>query len=355
MAIKQTQTHDQPDELNDRARSLLKTLVEQYIKDGQPVGSKTLARDTALDVSSATIRSVMAELEKLGMVKSPHTSAGRIPTDMGYRVFVDSLITVKSPTANEIEKLWAGLEEKKTVDELMDSVSSALSEVTKMAGVVMVPQHDYRSLRRIEFLPLSEKQVLAILVINEKEIQNSIIDTEREYSASELQEAANYLNALFGGKDLLGVRVALLDEMRRTKEQMNDMMQRAIEMAGKVFTQEENEQDFVLAGQTNLMKYNEFSNVDSLRKLFDAFSQKRDVLHLLDNCLMAQSMRIFIGTESGYHVFDDCSIVTSPYEVDGQTLGVLGVIGPTRMAYERVIPLVDVTSKMLGNLLNSRE
>lgn len=342
-------------ELNDRAQRLLKTLVEQYIRDGQPVGSKTLSRGAGLDVSSATIRNVMTELESLGLVTSPHTSAGRIPTAKGYRFFIDSLLLYKPPGPKELAKLKAVLEQGSTIAELMDSVSSALSEVTQMAGVILVPRRDYTTLKRIEFLRLEPRRVLAILVINEKEIQNRVIDTVREYSASELQQATNYLNSIFAGKDIGDVRRALLDEMRRAKEQMNTMMQTAIEMAGQVFDRQKTESDVVLAGQTKLMHFAELSNLDKLRKLFEAFNEKRDILHLLDECLVARNIQVFVGEESGFKLFDDLSVVTAPYSVEGRVLGVLGVIGPTRMAYDKVIPLVDVTAKMLGSLLNSEE
>lgn len=339
--------------LNDRAQRLLKTLVEQYIRDGQPVGSKSLAQESGLDVSSATIRNVMTQLEAMGLVTSPHTSAGRVPTAKGYRMFLDSLLLYKPPGPKELAKLRAVMEQGASIGELMDSVSSALSELTHMAGVISVPRRDYTTLRRIEFLRLEPKRVLAVLVINEKEIQNRVIDTVREFGQSELQQAANFLNTIFAGKDIGQVRRAILEEMQRAKEQMNTLMQTAIEMAGQVFDQERRKNDVVLAGQTNLMHFAELSNLDKLRNLFEAFNQKRDILHLLDECLVARSIQVFVGEESGFKAFDDVSVVTAPYSVDGRVLGVLGVIGPTRMAYDKVIPLVDVTARMLGSLLNS--
>ncbi len=355
MATKRKKRPNRRVDLSDRARSLLKTLVEHYVREGQPVGSKALARDSGLDLSAATIRNVLCDLESLGLLSSPHTSAGRVPTVQGYRLFVDNLVSVTPPSIVELERLKSEMGRRESIDDLLESVSGVLSEVTRMAGVVMVPRRDYRSLRRIEFLPLADKRVLAILVINEQEVQNRVIHAAREYSADQLQEAANYLNTLFGGKDLQQVRAALVQEMVQTKERMNDMMQTAIEMADKVFERDTAEGDYVLAGQTNLMNFAELSNLDKLRQLFEAFNQKRDILHLLDECCAARSMQVFIGEESGYHALGDCSVITSPYKVDGQVLGVLGVIGPTRMAYERVIPLVDVTAKMLGMVLNQRD
>ena len=337
-----------------REQKLLKALVDSYIKDGQPVGSKALARDSGLDVSSATIRSIMADLEKQGLVSSPHTSAGRIPTAKGYRMFVDALVTVKQPSAKDIESLKHKINLEADVDYLVGSVSSVLSDMTNMAGVVMLPRREYKALRRIEFIRLSECRVLAILVVNDHEVENRVIETARDYSPAELQQAANYLSELVAGKDLQHVRQAIVSEMMSTKDRVNQMMQMTIEVADKVFEEKQQETEYVMSGQTNLMNFSELATVDRMRALFEAFSTKRDVLHLLDECLAAQSMRVFIGDEAGHSVFEGCSVITSPYEVDGEILGVLGVIGPTRMSYDRVIPLVDVTAKMLGTILNQR-
>lgn len=353
MARKKSTSNAGATKLDERAQRLLRTLVESYVRDGQPVGSKTLARAAGVDVSPATIRTVMSELESMGFVASPHTSAGRKPTAKGYRFFIDSLLMYKTPGPAELAKLKAVLEQGASISELMDSVSSTLSEITQMAGVISVARREYTTLKRIEFMRLEPRRVLAVLVINDKEVQNRIIDTAREFGQNELQQAANYLNSLFAGKDIDAVRHSLLDEMTRSKEQVNSMMQSAIEMAGQVFNRPKPEQDMVLAGQTNLMHFAELSNLDKLRKLFEAFNQKRDILHLLDECRISQSVQVFVGEESGFKVLNDCSVVTAPYSVDGRVLGVLGVIGPTRMAYEKVIPLVDVTARMLGSLLKT--
>ncbi len=343
-------------ELNERARRLLKSLIENYVREGMPVGSKALAKDSGLDLSPATIRNVMIDLEKLGLVSSPHTSAGRIPTNKGYRIFVDSLITVKAPSEGDLAQLRAELNVTESVDRLMSSVSSVLSGMTSMAGVVLVPRRDYSSLRRLEFLPLSEGRVLAILVVNDHEVQNRVIHTSKNYTEAELQQAANYLNTLFAGSDIRQVRRSVLQDMVSVKNSVNLAMQTAIDMADRVFDQNESDPaDYVLTGQTNLMHFSDLADIDKLKQLFDAFNEKRDILHLLDECYSAQSMQIYIGEESGYQVLGDCSVVTAPYEVDGQILGVLGVIGPTRMNYERVIPLVDLTAKMLGTVLNQRD
>ena len=340
-------------ELTERAQLLMKNLVEHYIRDGQPVGSRTLSRESSMGLSAASIRNVMADLEDLGLIHSPHTSAGRIPTVKGYRLFIDSLLTVR-PLEQELISGWKQkLHDSHEPGKLLASASRQLSEVTSMAGVVMLPRREQVALRKIEFLPLSQNQVLVILVVNEREVQNRIIQAQRSYSAAELQQIANYLNQLCAGQDLRRVRKSLLSELDDTRSSMNQLMADAITMAHQVFDEDEGHEDgLFLAGQTNLMSYEEMGNMDKLRKLFDAFNRKRDILQLLDQSLHAEGVQIFIGEESGYEVLDECSVVASPYKVDGQVVGVLGVIGPTRMAYDRVIPIVDVTAQLLGSSLN---
>jgi heat-inducible transcriptional repressor len=341
--------------LTERAQHLLKVLVECYIESGQPVGSRTLARTAGLNLSPATIRNVMADLEDLGLIVSPHTSAGRIPTAQGYRLFVDTLLSVKPPDSLILQELQTKLGPDQDAKGLVESASSMLSAVTQMAGVVTVPRRDQSALRQIEFLPLSERRILAIMVTNEKEVQNKILHLEREFSPAELRQAANYLNEMFSGKGLGAVRDSLLRDLDAVRADMNRMMVSAIELGGQLFsTQDEGGDNYVLAGEANLMDYQELSDIDKLRQLFDAFKQKREILHLLDKSISAEGVQIFIGQESGYSVFDDCSVVSAPYAVDGRVLGVLGVIGPTRMAYERVIPIVDITAKLLGAALKSR-
>ena len=345
-------------DLSERSQHLLRSLIESYIRQGQPVGSRNLVRDSGLEVSAATVRNVMAELEELGLIVSPHTSAGRIPTAKGYRIFVDSLLTVKPLKEDELLKLEHGLQAQKegNIDALVGRASGLLSEVTRLAGVVMIPNQKALSLQHIEFMPLSDRRVLAILVINKSDVRNVVVESEREYTKAELEQVANYLNAAFAGKGLTAVRDRLLTEMRETKASLDAVMQTAIEMADKIFLSNSGEEqgDYVIAGQTNLMGVDELSHVEKLRQLFNAFNEKRDILYLLDNCMQANGMKIFIGEESGCQVLGECSIVTAPYEVDGERVGVLGVIGPTRMAYERVIPIVDMTAKLLGHALNRR-
>lgn len=347
-------------QLSERARHLLRSLVERYIRDGEPVGSRTLSRDSGLDLSPATIRNIMADLEDLGMVRSPHTSAGRVPTARGYRLFVDALLTVKPLNSRETHRLQQELLQKMELargdsQQLMLTTSGLLSGVTQMAGLVTIPKREFGAWRHVEFLPLSDNRVLAILVINEREVQNRILNLDRAYSQSDLQQFANYLNAHFMGRDVGQIRQSLLRELHNTRASMNDMMTSAIQVAEQMFAGSRPDEDYVLAGETNLMEFAELSSVEKLRQLFDAFNKKRDILHLLDQCVSADGVQIFIGEESGYQVLDECSVVTAPYRVNEELVGVLGVIGPTRMAYERVIPIVDMTAKLLTAALNPRK
>lgn len=338
----------------ERSLHLFKLLVERFIQDGQPVGSRTLARDTDLELSPATIRNVMSDLEEMGLLHSPHTSAGRVPTVKGYRLFVDSLLRVHALNEREIEHIAEELKSRQDVQSLLQRTSNMLSDITRLAGIVMLPRQAQHALKHVEFVSLSDNRILVILVINDSQIQNRIINTARVYTPSELQQASNYLNQMFAGKDLATIRAGILSELKRMKDNVNQIMQTAIEMAQQAFLKDDAGDDFVLAGQTNLMDVAELCDMEGLKKLFNSFNQKRDILHLLEQSIHARGVQIFIGEEAGFDVLDNCSVVTSPYEVDGQILGVLGVIGPTRMHYERVIPIVDITAKMLGLALNSQ-
>lgn len=344
-----------PVSLSERSLFLFKALVEHFIHDGQPVGSRTLARDIGLDISPATIRNVMADLEDMGLLHSPHTSAGRVPTARGYRLFVDSLLRLNKLDEQDVQRIARDLERGEDVQALMERTSTMLSEITRLAGIVMLPRHGQQSLKHIEFVALSDNRVLVILVVNDREIQNRIIHTARPFKHAELQQAANYLNSTYSGRDLHTVGDDLLRDLRRMKEDVSNLMQAAIEMAQRAFESGADAGgDYVLSGQTNLMGVADLTDVEKLRKLFESFNRKRDILHLMEQAVHARGVQIFIGEESGYEVLDNCSVVTSPYEVDGEILGVLGVIGPTRMNYERIIPIVDITAKMLGSALNSR-
>ena len=351
-------TEGAEDSLSGRAQLLLKALIENYIRDGQPVGSRTLSRDSGLSLSAATIRNVMADLEDLGFVASPHTSAGRVPTDKGYRFFVDTLLKLKPLNQEEIGEIERGLGggEVSNGRSLVQSVSQMLSSVTHMAGLVTLPNPHYVALSQIEFVSLSDNRALAIMVMNNREVQNRVVQLDRYYSAEELRRAANYLNEAFSGQSLPDVRAKLLGQLQETRQHMDQLMRDAIQVAQKVFDSQSGEQvEYVIAGETNLMGFAELSNVERLRRLFEAFNEKHDILRLLDNCLRADGIQIFIGHESGYRILDDISVVTAPYSIDNQVVGVLGIIGPTRMAYERVIPIVDVTAKLLGSALNTRK
>jgi heat-inducible transcriptional repressor len=273
----------------------------------------------------------------------------------GFRFFIDSLLRTQPLEEVEVDRLRQELHADRDPSELMRSTSSLLSEVTHLAGLVTLPRRDQLRLRHVEFLPLSGRRVLVVLVVNDREVQNRVIQTGRRYSESELQQAANYLNSVFGGKDLHEARQALLGEMHAAQESMSRMMLAAVEMADKAFTAEERGDDYVLVGQTKLMEFAELRDMEKMRQLFDAFNEKRRILYLLDKALRADGIQIFLGDESGYEVLGDLSLVTAPYAVRGQVVGVLGVIGPTRMAYDRVIPIVDLTAKLLGSALNEAD
>jgi len=342
------------DVLDERAQTLLRVLVDKYIREGQPVGSRTLSRASGLELSPATIRNIVSDLEALGFVSSPHTSAGRVPTIKGYRFFVDTLIKLTPPNGDDLQRFTQGLNEAAGDPQaLAISVSNLLSAVTQLAGIVTVPRRAQTSLRQIEFLPLSGKRVLAILVVNDREVQNKIVNVQRDFTADELRQATNYLNERFGGRSLPEVRELLLAELKKTRASMNALMVEAIEMAHQVFPDTEPEPELVFAGETNLMGPGALADVETLKGLFEAFGRQRDILHLLDQSMRAEGVQIFIGHESGYELLDSFSIVAAPYATEDDTIGVLGVIGPTRMAYERVIPIVDVTAKLLERALKS--
>jgi heat-inducible transcriptional repressor len=346
---------DSPSGPGDRSGHILRALVSQYIRDGQPVGSRTLARASGLNLSAATIRNVMADLEELGFVAAPHTSAGRIPTAKGYRFFVDTLVKLQPLGDTEVTRLQSQLTGDVGADSknLVEAASAALSALTQMAGVVTLPRQKQVTLRQIEFLPLSNHRVLAILVVNDHEVQNRILAVDRAYGESELRQAANFLNDRFVGQDIRDVRARILAELQATRESMNRLMIDAIAVAERALDVSPGRSEFVVSGETRLMEFQELSDVEKLRQLFDAFSAQREILHLLDRSIAADGVQIFIGEESGYRILDDLSVVTAPYRINDDIVGVLGVIGPTRMAYERVIPIVDITARLLGAALKS--
>lgn len=337
--------------LDKRAQILLKTLVEQYISDGQPVGSRTLSKSSGLDLSPATIRNVMSDLEELGFIASPHTSAGRIPTQRGYRFFVDTLLTVQPLQSQEIQRLQFELSSPNP-QELISSAAGMLSNLTQFAGVVMTPKRKNIAFKHLEFLPISDKRILVIIVTTDGNVQNRIILAEKPYSPAELTQATNYFNTNYSGSTFEQVQTKLHEELRQMQTDMMMLMSAAMEVSSKSM-QEDNE-NVVISGERNLLQVDDLStNVTSLRKLFEIFERRTSLMQLLDNSQRAEGIQIFIGGESGYLPLDECSIVTAPYETDGQVVGTLGVIGPTRMAYERVIPIVDITAKLLSNALSS--
>jgi heat-inducible transcriptional repressor len=340
-------------QISPRAEILLRALVERYIVEGQPVGSRTLARASGMDLSPATIRNVMSDLEELGFVSAPHTSAGRIPTERGYRFFVDTLLKVQPLTAAEIRRLRGELGPGQDSHHLIESASQMLSEVSSLAGIVMVPRRDEQvAFRHLDFVKLSDKRVLAILVTQDAQVHNRILTTEREYSPSELEQASNYFNTTYAGVSLNDIKRSLLNEMKQVSEDLSRAMQLAMRAANEAF--DDNADDkLVVSGEEKLMDFPDLGDIKKLRRLFEAFNSKSDLLHLLDRSLRAGGVKIFIGAESGYDALKDCSLVTAPYSVDGQIVGTLGVIGPTRMAYEHVIPVVDLTAKLLSSALSS--
>jgi heat-inducible transcriptional repressor len=335
---------------SERAQILLKMLVERYIADGQPVGSRALAKFSGLELSPASIRNIMADLEELGFIASPHTSAGRIPTPRGYRFFVDTLLKVRPLDQVEINQLEDQLQPDNT-QKLVSQASHLLSDLTRFAGVVMTPKRRSAAFRHIEFLRLSEKRILLIIVAPDGDVQNRIILTDRAYKPSELTEAANFLNQNFAGLTFDEIKARIQDELRKLREDMTRLMTQALEAGTEVMNQ--NSEDYVLSGEHNLLHVQDLSsNMASLRRLFDMFEQKTSLLQLLDISSRAHGVQIFIGGESGLVPLDECSVVTAPYEVDGQVVGTVGVVGPTRMAYERVIPIVDITAKLLSSALS---
>lgn len=336
--------------LDPRARGLLRALISQYIRDGVPVGSRTLAKSAGLDVSPATIRNVMADLEDIGLVTTPHTSAGRVPTAQGYRVFVDSLVQMQPPTQGEMDRLGSQLTPQLGTQGLLSNVSELLSAMTHFVGLVTVPRREQFAFRHIDFVPLDANRVLVILVFTDNEVQNRIVATRRPYSPSELEQTANYLNSHFAGRPLQEIRAELMRELRETRSAMERVLSVAVDLSESAFAPPVDE-DMLVAGQTRLMGVQDLSDVDRLRELFEAFARKRELLQLLEGCIHAQGVRLFIGEESGMAPLGQCSIVTAPYGADGKVLGVLGVIGPTRMAYERVIPMVQATAQVLGAAL----
>jgi len=336
--------------LERRAQVLLKTLIERYITEGQPVGSRTLSKYSGLDLSPATIRNVMSDLEEMGFIISPHTSAGRVPTPAGYRFFVDTLLTTKPLESSEIHQLEDNLHPDNP-QRVIQSASELLSQLTQFAGVVMAPRRKAVTFRQIEFLRLSEKRILLIVVTPAGDVQNRILSTEREYSATELIEAANYINQNYSGQSFETVRARLHSELSELRQDMFALMSVALEAGDRAIS--ENTEQYIISGERNLLSVQDLSSdVTRLKHLFELFERKSSLVQILDLSLRGHGVQIFIGGETGVSAPDDVSVVTAPYKVDGEVVGTVGVIGPTRMAYERVIPIVDITAKLLSSALS---
>jgi heat-inducible transcriptional repressor len=336
--------------LNERAQILLKTLVERYIHGGQPVGSRALSKFSGLDLSPATIRNVMADLEEMGLVASPHTSAGRIPTPKGYRLFVDTLLVVKTLDKVELNHLENHLHPDNP-SRLINVASQLLSDLTRFAGVVVTPKRKGAVFRYIEFMALSEKRILLIIVTPEGDVQNRIIFTNTLYSQSDLIEAGNFINQHYAGCTLDEIRGRVNTELKQLRGEMISLMSAAIEAGGDAIN--ESSEAVVLAGERNLLQIDDLSdNLISLKKLFELFERKTKLLQLLELSRQAHGVKIFIGGESDVSSLEEFSVVTAPYEIEGEIVGTVGVIGPRRMAYERVIPIVDITAKLLSSSLS---
>ncbi len=346
------------DELNDRALSLLKGLVEHYVADGRPVGSKTLARDLDLGLSPATLRNVMADLERLGLIAAPHTSAGRIPTAKGLRMFVDTLLraTPIDDTEEGVlrQKLGAGTDP----GGLVETAGRLLADLSQQAGVVLLPRRDVARLRQVDFVSLSEGRLLVILVTDDGSVHNWVVRQPRSYSEAALTQAANYLTEHHAGQTLAQMRSAILKELQRAQAAVGAFMETMLDLAERLVPPPAGGDvagDYLIRGESNLLVgADPAPDLGKLQALFRAFGEKRELLHVLDECLHGQGVQIFLGAESGYRFLGDYSLVTAPYEVNGQVVGALGVIGPARMPYERVVSVVDVTARLLGAALNRR-
>jgi heat-inducible transcriptional repressor len=339
----------------NRLEIILKNLVQLYVHDGQPVGSTKLANNAEISVSSATIRNVMADLESQGLIISPHTSAGRIPTAKGYRLFVDSFVRAQPLNRQTIADLNGQFVDESDPEILIKKASKVLSSMTEFAGIVMIPNQGVSRFKQIEFMPLSNNRVVSILVTEDGRVQNRIITLTRKYSQAELVEAANYFNVLHSGASLSEVRAKLVDGIQSDNEEMHQITKNAMDIAKKALVDEEDTEqaEVMLSGEQKLLDVPDLCQIETLQKLFNVFKTKQDLLDLLDRSMKTEGVNIYIGEESGYGSLDNCSIVTKTYESEGEVMGTLGVIGPTRMVYSDVVSVVDVTAKLLSNALSN--
>lgn len=342
-----------------REQELLITLVDHYIADGQPVGSKTLSQSAQR--SPATIRNIMAALEEKGFLSSPHTSAGRIPTDSGYRFFADSVLS-SSQSSNRADELAAHmnnlqgvLQSDLSADQILPQITHALSSLTQLAGLVTLPMPREQTLSHIEFLQLNDTRLLTVIVLDNNEVLNRIIDIDEQIGESILQQASNYLNQHYTGKSLTAIKQLMQEEIEQSRQKAKAEMQRLFEAANEALSPSSDTQqrDFVVSGETNLMNISTVEQMDALKSLFEALREKTEFYQLFDRCVASDDVQIYIGQESGHEMLKDYAVVTAPYKSDGEIVGVLGVIGPTRMPYQEAIRIVDITSKVFGSVLNS--
>jgi len=341
--------------LKERDLILMRSLIEAYMQEGQPVGSKTLLTRSRLKISPATVRNVMADLERQGLVLSPHTSAGRIPTQRGLRIFVDHLLQIREPEQQLVQHLKNALRPGQDTEQLIQNTSSLLSSITRMASIVQVPKQDIERIEHIDFVPLSDNRLLVVLVMEDQSVQNRVIQAERSYTREQLLSMANYLNQQIVGKPLREAYQTLLQQMNQERQQLDSMMQQAIELArqGVEFSRQQQER-YQISGHSNLASMANQGQLGDLERVFNAFRQKQEVMSLLERSMIAEGVKIFIGSECGHRGLSDCSVVSAPYKLNGKPVGVLAVVGPTRMAYDRVIPIVDITAKLLTGALSQR-
>ncbi len=338
--------------LSDRSQILFKNLMGLYLNEGKPVGSTTLAKHPEIGLSSATVRNVMADLEKLGLIHAPHTSAGRVPTEKGYRLFVDSMLTYQPLSVQREARIRDALSPSPSQDALMLGASNILSGLTGMASLILMPKRERETLKHIDFIALGENRVLVVLVFNDQDVQNRVVELEKPITSGELVKIANFLNQQCVGKSLVDARKSLVERLNLIRSTTNEFMSSVIEATDGVLNEQLAQKiPFLVSGQTNLLNYQELAHADKLKSLFHAFEHHTEMLSVLDKSMDAEGVQVFIGAECGNPIYQDCSIITTPYSVDGEVLGVLGVVGPSRMNYERVVPKVDVTAKILSSLL----
>ncbi len=342
-------------DLDERSQILFRQLIQSYTKDGHPVGSKSLAQQSGIDVSSATIRNIMHNLEKLGLVDSPHTSAGRVPTQAGYRFFIDSLLEVKDLGKSAEQALSDTFSVDKTSNDLIQSATGILSQMTQLTGLISVSRPARINVRHIEFMKLTERRILVIMVVNSDQVHNKVIQVDRDYTDLELTEAEKLLSQYLIGSGFGAAKKKLQQELKRHKDDVNKIMESVLDVMGSVCDDENKQDSLLTAGESNLLQFAELSDINKLRDIFDTFNEKRDLLHILDGCSDAEGVQIFIGSESGYKVLSDCTVIGAPYNLGDDVVGVLGVIGPTRIAYDKVIPAVDLTARLLSSALNTQK